>query len=126
MGFCACCGAFSGAALMSLKMVGSHTGSLFGSSIYVWGSLIGVVLTALSLGYYTGGYLSDCFPRLLRYSIVFAIAGVWTGHPVFSERLLPCLASRNSGHSVAPELQPSLLCLLFSSQRFHPGAYGLP
>ena len=42
---------FSGAALMSLEMVGSRIlAPFFGSSIYVWGSLIGVVLTALSLG----------------------------------------------------------------------------
>ncbi|MGI6662918.1 MAG: fused MFS/spermidine synthase [Bacillota bacterium] len=90
---------FSGAALMSLEMVGSRIlAPFFGSSIYVWGSLIGVVLTALSLGYYTGGYLSDRFPRLSDTSIVFAIAGVWTGLiPVFSERLLPVLASGAPG-----------------------------
>lgn len=85
---------FSGAALMSLEMVGSRVlAPFFGSSIYVWGSLIGIVLLALSIGYYAGGYLSDRFPNLSDTSYVLAAAGLWTGLiPVLSKRLLPALA----------------------------------
>ncbi|MBD0359782.1 MAG: fused MFS/spermidine synthase, partial [Nitrososphaeraceae archaeon] len=32
---------------------------VFGSSIYTWGSLIGVILAGLSLGYHIGGRLAD-------------------------------------------------------------------
>ncbi len=32
---------------------------VFGSSIYTWGSLNGVILSGLSLGYYAGGRLAD-------------------------------------------------------------------
>jgi hypothetical protein len=32
---------------------------VFGSSIYTWGSLIGVILAGLSLGYHVGGRLAD-------------------------------------------------------------------
>src|SRR5207244_11747304 len=46
----------SGAVLMGLEIVGSRVlAPYFGSSIFVWGSLISVVRAALSLGYYWGG-----------------------------------------------------------------------
>ncbi len=49
----------SGAVLMSLEIVGSRVlAPYFGSSIFVWGSLISVVMAALSIGYYWGGWLS--------------------------------------------------------------------
>src|SRR5207247_10476319 len=49
----------SGAVLMALEIVGSRVlAPHFGSSIFVWGSLISVVLAALSIGYYWGGWLS--------------------------------------------------------------------
>ncbi len=49
-----------GAAVMSLELAASRIlAPEFGNSIFVWGSLIGVILTALSLGYMTGGRLAD-------------------------------------------------------------------
>ena len=45
----------SGAVLMGLEMTGSRILAIhFGSSIYVWGAIIGVFLAALSIGYYSG------------------------------------------------------------------------
>ena len=44
----------------------------FGSSLYVWGALIGVVLTGLSIGYWVGGVLADRWPS--PYLFVGAIA----------------------------------------------------
>jgi spermidine synthase len=50
----------AGASVMSLELCASRVlAPAFGSSIYVWGSLIGVVLVALSAGYYFGGRLAD-------------------------------------------------------------------
>ncbi|MCX2817870.1 fused MFS/spermidine synthase [Haladaptatus sp. F3-133] len=46
----------SGVASMGLEIVaGRMVAPEFGSSIYTWGSIIGVFLAALSLGYYRGG-----------------------------------------------------------------------
>jgi len=48
-----------GFALMSLEMLGARLLSpYFGSSIYVWGSVISIFLLALSVGYWAGGWLS--------------------------------------------------------------------
>ena len=32
---------------------------IFGTSIYIWASVLGITLTALMSGYYLGGYLSS-------------------------------------------------------------------
>jgi spermidine synthase len=53
----------AGAVLMSLEMVGSRLlAPHFGNSVFVWGSLISVVMAALAGGYYVGGRLADRLP----------------------------------------------------------------
>ncbi len=68
-----------GAAIMALELTASRIlAPEFGDSIFAWGSLIGVVLTALSLGYMAGGRLAD---RKLSYGIFCAtilVAGALT------------------------------------------------
>ncbi len=45
-----------GAVLMALEIVSSRVlAPQFGSSVYVWGSIIGVFLAAMSIGYVWGG-----------------------------------------------------------------------
>jgi spermidine synthase len=67
----------SGAVLMSLEIVGSRVlAPYFGSSIFVWGSLISVVMTALSIGYYWGGWLSAREPSYAKLLLLLVIPGV--------------------------------------------------
>jgi len=66
-----------GACLMGLEMAGVRLlQPYFGSTIYVWGSIIGLFLGALSFGYWLGGILADRYPRLpvLGYLILAAAA----------------------------------------------------
>ncbi len=79
----------SGAVLMALEMVGSRIlAPTFGSSIYIWGSLIVVVMAALTLGYYVGGRIADRFPDLLVIGIILAIAGAFIGFlPFWTSRV---------------------------------------
>ncbi|MBI2348251.1 MAG: fused MFS/spermidine synthase [Deltaproteobacteria bacterium] len=66
----------SGAVLMALEIVGSRVlAPYFGSSIFVWGSLISVVLAALSVGYYWGGWLSERSPSIGRLLVLLLIPG---------------------------------------------------
>lgn len=69
-----------GAVLMSLEMVGSRLlAPSFGSSIYVWGSLIVVVMTALTLGYYCGGRIADKHPSFMMLGAITGITGLFIG-----------------------------------------------
>ena len=69
-----------GAVLMGLEMVGSRLlAPTFGSSIYVWGSLIVVVMAALTIGYYYGGRLADRYPTYLMMGIILAVSGLFIG-----------------------------------------------
>src|SRR6187397_2925992 len=53
----------SGAVLLGVEIAASRVlAPFFGSSLYVWGALIGVVLTGLSIGYWVGGALADRLP----------------------------------------------------------------
>jgi spermidine synthase len=55
----------SGAVLLGVEIVASRVlAPAFGSSLYVWGSLIGVVLTGLAVGYWAGGALADRWPSV--------------------------------------------------------------
>lgn len=50
----------AGAVVMMYELVGSRVVAPYvGTSIFVWSSLIGVILGSLSLGYYLGGRLAD-------------------------------------------------------------------
>src|SRR5438445_7593775 len=98
----------SGAVLMALEIVGSRVlAPYFGSSIFVWGSLISVIMAALSLGYYWGGWLSAREPSYGRLFTLLLIPGVvifflpfiypvvneWVAAIDFGSRLNPLIAS---------------------------------
>src|SRR3990170_979074 len=54
----------AGAVIRSLELAGSRVlAPYYGSSVYVWGSLIGAFLGALSAGYHLGGAVADRWPR---------------------------------------------------------------
>lgn len=69
----------SGAVLLSIEVLGSRLlAPYFGNSIHVWGSVIGVFLAALSIGYAVGGRIADRQPSApLFFGLVLA-AGLLT------------------------------------------------
>ena len=80
----------SGAIIMALEIVASRILTpVFGSSTYTWGSLIGVILTGLSLGYFLGGKVADKNPTLEKIcSIVFASGLFITVIPFLSPSII--------------------------------------
>ncbi|MEW6523061.1 MAG: fused MFS/spermidine synthase [Bacillota bacterium] len=99
----------SGAMLMSLEMVGSRIlAPYFGTSIFVWGSLIGVFLGALSIGYFLGGALSDRAPRTEVLAAVLVASGATVAViPLVSTPVQAWILGRDPG----PQLGPLLACM---------------
>ncbi|HTL52990.1 MAG TPA: fused MFS/spermidine synthase [Planctomycetota bacterium] len=70
---------FSGAALMALEISGARLmDPHFGTSVYVWGSIIGVFLVSLAGGYWLGGLLADKMPKFNALCMILGLAGLLT------------------------------------------------
>ncbi|MEF2175720.1 MAG: fused MFS/spermidine synthase [Candidatus Absconditabacteria bacterium] len=66
-----------GAIVMIFELAGSRVlGPYFGSSIFVWSSLIGIVLLSLSIGYYYGGQEADKRASISRLSSIVFLSGI--------------------------------------------------
>ena len=105
---------------MVLEIIGARfLASDFGSSFYVWVSQIGVVLTALAVGYFLGGWLADRFQRLSILAWLLLPAGVLTILvPALAPRLIEAIVLRHPAGRDIPllwqKLDPALgSCLVF-------------
>ncbi|MCU0228224.1 MAG: fused MFS/spermidine synthase, partial [Bryobacterales bacterium] len=68
-----------GAAVMVLEITGSRILAPFlGTSVFVWTTLIGVIMASLSAGYWWGGRMADAYPVFLRLAGILALAGLFT------------------------------------------------
>src|SRR5512134_3708363 len=99
-----------GAVLMALEIVGSRMlAPYFGNSIFVWGSLISVVLAALSLGYWLGGIVADRWPRFSVLAMLIAVPGVIIALLPF---VYPGLNRAIAGGDVGSRLGPLIASLI--------------
>jgi tetratricopeptide (TPR) repeat protein/MFS family permease len=63
--------------VMVLELVaGRLIARQLGSSLYTWTSVIGVVLTGITIGYYSGGVIADKFNAKKALSALFAIGSI--------------------------------------------------
>ncbi len=104
----------AGAVLMALEIVGSRIlAPYFGSSVYVWGSLISIFLAALSAGYYMGGIAADRWPRAGALALALAAAGVLIlVLPLVSRSILETFSAWDLGPRASPLLASVVLFVL--------------
>lgn len=93
---------FGGASVMTVEMSASRLlAPYFGTSLFIWAILIGLVMIYLTLGYWLGGRLADRFPRASFLYGVTAIAGLAVGLiPLISKPILSWSIEGFSGYSV--------------------------
>jgi spermidine synthase/MFS family permease len=105
----------TGGCLMNIEVTAGLTiAPFFGSSVFVWGSVIGVFMAGLSLGYAVGGRLAERSQRLLLLSALLLASGLlvllvpWYGKTV--SRLL---LGFDAPSSLSPALPLAAAALLY-------------
>jgi spermidine synthase len=99
----------AGAVLLGIEIVASRVlAPFFGNSLFVWGALIGVVLSGLALGYWLGGALADRLPAPALLGGVLAAGAVSIlVVPIADEAVLEGIVGLDAG----PRLNPLLAAL---------------
>jgi spermidine synthase len=79
-----------GAVVMTVEMSASRLlAPYFGTSLFIWANLIGLVMVYLALGYWLGGKLADRYPRAQVLYGITAVAGLAVGLiPILSRPIL--------------------------------------
>lgn len=100
-----------GALVMIYEIIGSRVLSPFiGASTYVWTSLIGVILGALSLGYWLGGKWADRKPDIkILSAAIFLAGGLVSVTILFKDVILSFIASAPTGLEIKSVLAALLL-----------------
>src|SRR5919204_1977681 len=101
----------SGAALLCMELAASRVlAPFFGSSLFVWGALIGVVLAGLAVGYWAGGALADRMPTPgLLVSVIGLGAVLVLAIPLLDEPVLEAVVDWDPGPRLDPVLASVLL-----------------
>jgi predicted membrane-bound spermidine synthase len=86
-----------GALVMIYEITGSRLLSPYlGASVYIWTSLIGVILAALSLGYWLGGRIADKKPDVKILAFVVFLAGGLMSVTILLKDLILALIAESS------------------------------
>ena len=106
-----CLAALEGAAVMACELIGAkEVAPYFGSSLYVWAAVLGVTLTALMAGYYTGGWLSHRYESRHMISGILTAAGALLAVMPFTG---PLIMESTLGMSVRSGTTLSLMVFMF-------------
>lgn len=82
---------FSGLSVMTAELLGARLlAPYFGNSMFVWTNMIGLVMLALSVGYFLGGRWADKRADAQQYFSILFFAGLWILLiPYFAQVVMP-------------------------------------
>lgn len=103
-----------GALVMSYEILGSRVlAPNFGSSVFVWGSLISVFLAGLSAGYYLGGRIADIKPSTRKLAIIITVPGIlFLTFPLYGAAISDWIFMKDLGVRLSPLLASIILFLI--------------
>jgi hypothetical protein len=103
-----------GAVVMSFEILGSRVlAPNFGSSVFVWGSLISVFLAGLSAGYYIGGRMADINPSSRKLAFIIITPGIlFLTFPLYSTYISDWIFMKDFGVRLSPFLASVILFLI--------------
>ncbi|MBN8696767.1 MAG: fused MFS/spermidine synthase [Bacteroidetes bacterium] len=99
-------GSVMAAELLGAKMLAPY----FGSSLYVWATVLAITLGGLALGYFAGGILSYKSKNPFTLFYVLLAAAIFTVLMPFSSKIILWLVG---SHSLIPSVIVSATCILF-------------
>src|SRR5579863_3046074 len=93
----------AGACSLAIELTASRLlAPYFGTSLFVWANLIGLVLLYLTIGYYVGGRLADRYPRPETLYGITTIAALLVGIiPIISRPILGWSLSAFASYSIS-------------------------
>jgi len=99
----------TGAAVLIIQMTGIRIlAPYFGTTLFTISSIVGIILGALSLGYYFGGVLADKCPKFSIFFFLIFIAGIFSLLIyAFSKTILPVI-----GYSLDIKVGPPIVSLI--------------
>jgi len=99
---------------MAFEILGSRVmAATFGNDIFVWGSLIGIFMAGLALGYYLGGYIADKYLSLGFLSFNLLLSGLMLmAFPFYAWALNDLVFDYIDGPRAGPLISSILLFLL--------------
>jgi len=82
----------TGGVVMGLEILGTRViGTVYGSSLFVWGALLTTTLVCLAVGYAIGGIVADLWPHdWLLYLLTILAGGACLAIPAMQGILQPC------------------------------------
>ncbi len=100
-----------GAVLLGVELAASRVlAPFFGNSLFVWGALIGVVLSGLALGYWLGGVAADRRPAADVLVAALVLGGLAVlAIPLVDESVLELVVSWDPGPRLDPLVAATIL-----------------
>ncbi|MBE9547990.1 MAG: fused MFS/spermidine synthase [Proteobacteria bacterium] len=101
------CAFIAGFCIMTIELLGGKIlAPYFGSSVYVWGSIITIFMLALSGGYLAGGKLSTLNPGTRTYGLLLIAAAITVlplifGHEWVSDQIFSVIEDPRYGSLLA-------------------------